>query len=141
MYSREHGAISAVVGIGLVLAGVEFVHPLVVVGYATAVGVLIDLDHFVIARINTGEWRALEYLLENPRRALADQSTIFREDDLTAFERLLSHVLIGGVAVPVTWLIAPAFGLITAVALYAHVLADLIADVQNFETVEREPQL
>lgn len=141
MYSREHGAISLVVGVGLVLAGVELLHPLVVVGYATSVGVLIDLDHFVIARYNTGEWRALRYLIEHPRRALTDQSTIFREDDLDAFERLLSHVVLIGVAVPATWLIAPALGLITAVVLYAHVLADLVADVRHFEVAERDQRL
>jgi len=137
MYSRAHGAISLMIGVGLVVAGVEWTHPLVVVGYATAVGVGIDFDHFVIARYNTGEWRALRYVLSNPRRALGDQSTIFETDDLGPFERLLSHTVIAGVAVPVTWLFDPALGLITAVTLYGHILADLVADVRTFDAHER----
>lgn len=138
MYSKSHGAISLVVGIGLVAAGVVFVHPLVVVAYAVAVGVGIDFDHFLLARYNTGEWRALRYLLADPLTALSDQSTIFREHDLDAFDRLLSHVVIVGVAVPVTWLVDPALGLVTGVTLYFHVLADLVADVQHFEARERQ---
>ena len=102
MYSRAHGVISLAIGIGLVAVGVEWLHPLAVVGYAVAIGVGIDVDHFLIARYNTGSWRALRYVLSNPRRALGDQSTIFDPDDLGPFERLLSHVAIVGVTVPGT---------------------------------------
>ena len=122
MYSRAHGVISLALGVGLVATGVEWLHPLVVVGYAVAIGVGIDADHFLIARYNTGSWRALRYVFSNPRRALADQSTIFREDDLGPFERLLSHVAIVGIAVPGTWLVDSSLGLITAVTLYGNVL-------------------
>lgn len=141
MYSKSHGAISVAVGVGLVVAGIEFVHPLVVVAYAAAVGVGIDFDHFVVARYRTGSWRAFRYLLSNPRRALADQSTIFREDDLNALDRLLSHVLIIGVAVPLTWVVSVDLGVTTAVVLYAHVLSDLLVDVRQFDVVRREPGL
>lgn len=141
MYSKAHGAISLAVGVALVAAGVVWVHPLVTVGYATAIGVGIDFDHFLVARLRTGEWRALSYLLSNPRRALADQSTIFREDDLNALHRLLSHVLIIGLAVPATWVIDPVLGFVTAVVLYAHVLSDLYEDVRTFDVVRKDPGL
>lgn len=141
MYSRAHGVISLAIGVGLVAAGVEWLHPVVVVGYAVAIGVGIDVDHFLIARYNTGTWRSLEYVLSNPRRALGDQSTIFEPADLGPFERLLSHVVIIGIAVPVTWLLTPDLGVITAVTLYGHVLADLLADVRTFEAHERGESL
>lgn len=141
MYSRSHGAISLAIGVGLVAAGVSWVHPLVIVAYTTAIGVGIDVDHFLIARYNTGEWRALEYLLSNPRRALADQSTIFDPEEIDAFERLLSHAVVVGVAVPATWLVDPALGLATGVTLYGHVLADLVADVRQFEAHKRSEAL
>lgn len=137
MYSRAHGAVSLVVGVGLVAAGVVWIDPVLSVGYATAVGVLIDLDHFVIARYNSGEWRAARSLLSNPRRILFDQSKIFERAEVTAIERLLSHVLIVGITVPATWFIDPDLGLLTAVALYAHVLADLIADVRRSQPLAR----
>lgn len=150
MYSRAHGTISLVVGLALVALGVEWATPVavaagagwagpaVVVAYATVVGVAIDFDHFLVARINTGSWRPLRYVLANPRRALADQSTIFRPTDLGPFDRLLSHAVIVGAAVPATWWVDPELGLTTGVVLYAHVLADLVADVRQFEAVERD---
>ncbi|MCU4718336.1 hypothetical protein [Halapricum hydrolyticum] len=135
MYSKAHGAISLALGIALVAAGVTVVHPAFVVGYATAIGVLVDLDHFLWARYNTGDWRALRYVLTNPVAALADQQSIFREHDLERLERLLSHVVIVGIAVPLTWWVEPDLGLVTGVTLYAHVLADLIEDVRETRVV------
>jgi hypothetical protein len=131
MYSKAHGAISFVLGVALVAAGVSVVHPLVVVGYATALGVLIDLDHFLWARYNTGDWAALRYVLTSPVAAVTDQRSIFREEDLNRLERLLSHVVIAGVAVPLTWWVDPDLGLVTGLTLYAHVLADLVQDVRD----------
>ena len=130
MYSKAHGAISLVIGIGLVAAGVEFVHPAVVVGYAVAAGVGIDFDHFLWARYNTGDWSALRGVLASPASTLADQSTIFGESDLSELQRLLSHAVVVGLAVPATWLVSPDLGLTTAVVLYGHVLSDLLADVR-----------
>ncbi|MFW6018228.1 MAG: hypothetical protein ACOCPX_05355 [Halapricum sp.] len=131
MYSKSHAVISLALGIALVVAGVSVFHPVFVVGYATAVGVFVDLDHFLWARYNTGDWRALRYVLTNPVDALADQQTIFREHDLEHLERLLSHVVIAGIAVPLTWWLDPQLGLVTGATLYAHVLADLVEDVRQ----------
>ncbi|QSG06593.1 hypothetical protein [Halapricum desulfuricans] len=135
MYSKAHGAISLALGVALVAAGVTVVHPVFVVGYATAVGVLVDLDHFLWARYNTGDWRALRYVLANPLAAFTDQRSIFRERDLQRLERLLSHVAIVGIAVPLTWWVEPDLGLVTGATLYAHVLADLIEDVRDLRAV------
>ncbi|QSG14167.1 hypothetical protein [Halapricum desulfuricans] len=131
MYSKAHGAISFALGVALVAAGVTVVHPAFVVGYATALGVLIDLDHFLWARYNTGDWAALRYVLTNPIAAVTHQDSIFREDDLEHLERLLSHVVIAGVVIPLTWWVEPSLGLVTGLTLYAHVLADLIEDVRE----------
>ena len=43
----------------------------------------------------------------------------------------ISHVFIGGVAVPVVWLASPYLAGLVAVSLYAHVLADLVAMKHN----------
>jgi hypothetical protein len=133
MYSKAHAAVSAAVAVALVAAGYAFAHPAVVVGYATAIGVLIDLDHFLWARYNTGDWAALRGVLADPVGTLLDQSRIFAETDLEALERLLSHVVVVGVAVPLTWWLDPAFGMVTAVTLYAHVLSDLVWDVWHLD--------
>jgi hypothetical protein len=109
-----------------------------VVGYAAVVGVGIDVDHFLVARYNSGTWRAARYCLANPRVVFVDQESIFRPEEIGPFERLLSHVLITGAVVPLLAVVAPVVAFVTAVALYAHVLADLIADVGTYSEVLRD---
>jgi hypothetical protein len=110
----------------------------VVVGYAAVVGVGIDLDHFLVARYNAGDWRALRRCLRRPRIVLFDQGAIFETLDVNPVERLLSHVVIAGVLVGALWLVSPYFARVTGVVLYAHLLADLVADTLEFpETARR----
>lgn len=133
MQSSRHFAISLAVGVALAV-GLGISDPLAaagVVGYAGALGVLIDLDHFVLARWNTGSWRAARAVLRDPATVVTDQDDIFEPGEVGPLRRLLSHVVLIGVLVPGTWLLAPALGVVTAVVLYAHVLADLVADVRN----------
>ncbi|MFB6174330.1 MAG: hypothetical protein ABEI39_06780 [Halobacteriales archaeon] len=101
------------------------------VAYAAAVGTLIDLDHFPLARLRTGEWRAVRACLEEPSLLLFDQAAIFEAGEVGAERRLLSHALIGGVLVGGLAFLDPFLALTTAVVLYVHVVADLIADVRR----------
>lgn len=103
--------------------------PLAAVGYAAVVGVAIDFDHFLVERVNRGRWRAARRGLGDPRKLVLDQDALFEEDSMDELDRLLSHVVIIGAAVPATWLYAPGLGALTAVVLYGHVLADLVWDV------------
>ncbi|WP_425498587.1 hypothetical protein [Natrinema salinisoli] len=105
----------------------------IIVAYGTAVGVFIDLDHFLIARFKTGSWDAVRFCLSNPRAAVADQSTIFEPGDVGVLSRLLSHVVIGGITVPLLALINVPLAIVTGVVLYAHLLADLVWDIRLLE--------
>lgn len=132
--------------ISLVVAGVltllsppvsllgEPVPAVAVVAYGTAVGVLIDLDHFLIARLKTGRWDALRFCLSNPRATVADQSEIFAPGDVGVLSRLLSHVVIVGLAVPAIALASVPLAVVTGAVLYAHLLADLIWDRHLLES-------
>jgi hypothetical protein len=104
-----------------------------VVAYGTAIGVFIDLDHFLIARFKTGSWDAVQFCLANPRAAAADQSTIFDPGDVGVLSRLLSHVVIGGLAVPLLALLSVPLAIVTGTVLYAHLLADLVWDISLLE--------
>jgi len=99
-----------------------------VVAYGTAVGVCIDFDHFLIARLKTGGWDAVRFCLANPGAAVADQSRIFEPGDVGVLSRLLSHVVIGGAVVPVIALVSVPLAILTGAVLYAHLLADLVWD-------------
>lgn len=105
-------------------------------GYAVVLGVFVDLDHFAIARYETGDWSALRRCVTDPRLAFVDQGEIFPEEAIHPLQRLLTHHVLGGVLVPVTWVLSPYYGAVTAITLYAHVLADLIWDVWRGDHVE-----
>ncbi|SEQ41501.1 hypothetical protein [Natrinema salaciae] len=104
-----------------------------VVAYGTAVGVFIDLDHFLIARFKTGHWDAVRFCLSHPATAVGDQSAIFEPGDVGVLSRLLSHVVIGGVAVPVLAALSVPLAIVTGAVLYAHLLADLVWDIALLE--------
>lgn len=129
MQSRAHAAVGAVVSTGLVVAASPDSTALATAlwGYGVALNVLVDLDHFVVARLLVGDWRHLRRVLARPADVFREQGWIFHDLEL-AHERLLSHAVVGGALVAATWTLAPWLGRFTAIALYAHVLADLLRE-------------
>lgn len=103
----------------------------VLVIYAAVLGVGIDFDHFLVARLNTGSWAAARRCLRDPRIVFADQDAIFASGDVGVLRRLLSHVLIAGLLVAGLTFVDPFLAAFSAVVLYGHLLADLIWDVGN----------
>lgn len=102
---------------------------LVVVGFAGGLGVLIDLDHFVIARLNTGSWEPFVRAIRSPAHSFVNQDDIFPEGAVTREDRVLTHLVVGGVLVAGIWPLHPDFAIVAAVVLYLHLLTDAIADV------------
>ncbi|WP_341850638.1 hypothetical protein [Natronococcus wangiae] len=96
----------------------------------------IDLDHFVIARFKTGTWDPLRFSLVNPFAAFTDQDRIFDRGDVGALTRLLSHLMLTGILVPALALASVSLAVITAVVLYAHVVADVAWDVRRLERTD-----
>lgn len=137
MYSRDHALISAAVGAAGVVGLPLSVPWPAAIGYAVLVGVAIDFDHFVVARLNTGEWTALRRCLRDPRIVVLGQDEIFDPLDIWPLQRLLSHHVVGGVAVAGLWVVAEPLALFTAAVLYAHVLADLFWDNGRLDTYRR----
>lgn len=129
MYSKHHFLISVAVG-AVVAAATSSAFPWwFLVGYAAVVGVGIDFDHFLVARVNTGEWTAVERCLRDPRIVFLDQNQIFETGDVGVLRRLFSHVVIVGVAVAVLAFVSPFLAAFTALVLYAHILSDLVWDL------------
>ncbi|SDQ48911.1 hypothetical protein [Natronobacterium texcoconense] len=105
----------------------------VLVGYGIAVGVLIDLDHFLIARYKTGRWDAVRFCLQNPTAAVADQSRIFGRGDVGVLSRLLSHLLIAGVFVAFLAVASVSLAILTGVVLYVHLVSDVAWDIHRLD--------
>lgn len=126
MDSKAHAAISLVVAAVALAVTTPPVSPAVVVAVAVALGVGIDLDHFLLARWD-GDWSAVRRCLRDPRIVVFDQDAIFEDGEVGTVRRLVSHTVLGGVAVPLVWLASPYLGAVVAASLYAHLLADLVA--------------
>jgi hypothetical protein len=127
--SSRHFLVSVAVGLGL-LPFVDL-HPIGLLSLAVAAGVGIDVDHFLLARLNTGSWRAVGAVLRDPRLVVAGQDDIFEPTEVWRIQRLFSHVLIGTALVPPLYLLVRPVGVVVGVALYAHLLTDLVADVRD----------
>ena len=128
MYSRDHALLSlAVAGAAVFVLDLPIGWPLAVV-LALVAGVGIDVDHFLVARLTTGEWTALRRCLANPRLVFLNQDEIFDPDAITELQRLLSHVVVVGVVVPGLALVDPPLSVFVAAVLYVHLLADLAWD-------------
>ncbi|WP_158056847.1 hypothetical protein [Halorussus halophilus] len=133
MKSHEHAVLGSVASVSFVFAlpDVSFpVEAVVLVAYGVLLSVFIDLDHFVAARLHAGDWSHLRRCVTDPVFAFTQQEQVFDGVDTNTLEthRLLSHALVGGVLVVATTLLAPVYGLFTAVVLYVHVTADLLRD-------------
>jgi hypothetical protein len=94
-------------------------------------GVGIDLDHFVIGRINRGDWSNLTRCIRSPSQVFVDQASIFERGDIWRDQRLFSHLLIGGVLIGLVWFISEYLAFVTAVTVYTHVIADLYSDMRT----------
>jgi hypothetical protein len=130
MYSRDHAILSGLVAIPFAMAPVS-PNAILVWSYMLILGVGIDLDHFLIARLRRGDWTNLRRCFQQPQRIVFAQSEIFDDDDIRRVERLLSHHLLGGVLVAFTFFVDRYLAIVTAVTIYTHVLADIYWDLKT----------
>lgn len=128
MYSRNHALLSALVGVPVAVGLPEVHRPVLLWAYVLVVGVGIDLDHFLIGRLNRGDWTNVRRCVRDPSRVFLSQESIFDRGDVWRDQRLLSHLVLGGVLVGGLWPLARPWSLATALAVYTHVLADLYSD-------------
>jgi hypothetical protein len=144
VYSKHHFVLSVLAGAALVPFVDTGLGPVGHVAYAAVLGVGIDVDHFLVARLNTGSWRALHGLAATPTRAFFAQDELFERGEVGVLDRLLSHVLIagalvGGLLVVDALALAPdslgidatALAVVGGVVLYVHLLSDLVWDIHE----------
>ena len=130
MESLEHFVIGSVAAaLALVPLAERFSIPVLLVLFAVGVvlSVLIDLDHFVLARLRVGDWRHLRRVLGDPTNALSGQGWIFEGVELER-ERLASHLVVGIVLVGIGAALNPAAGAFLAAVIAVHVVCDVLRD-------------
>lgn len=131
MYTRNHAILSAIVGVPVAMGGTDIQTQVLIWVYFVLLGTVIDFDHFVIARFNSGNWRHLIESIRNPSQLFFDQTAIFEPGDLYRDQRLFTHHIILGFVTVITWFISPFLTFASAVAIYIHILADLYADMKT----------
>ncbi|EMA40422.1 hypothetical protein C448_13776 [Halococcus morrhuae DSM 1307] len=130
MKSGEHFLLSIPV-VGWVLTRTDGRSPrrlAALAAYGLGLGVLIDLDHFVLARLRVGDWHHLTDCLRDPKRVFVDQENLFEGTGEMASLRLLSHVLIGGALIALARRVSRPAERLTESVFFVHVLADLLRD-------------
>lgn len=134
METKSHLVVSAALGVAIAAwIGAAPPRAAFVVGYAAFVGTAIDLDHFLIARLRVGDWHNLRFAIGHPRAAVLEQDRLFEEGAVGTLTRLLSHVLLAGLAIAGLAVVDGFLALLTAAVLYVHLLCDLIAGVRKYE--------
>lgn len=131
MESSEHAVVGAAVSaVGVCfLRGRSLSTRLALFGYGLLLSVFIDLDHFAWARVKAGDWSHLSRAVTDPTWAFTEQDDVFEGLGID-FERLLSHLVIGGVSTAALWLVSPAVAVYNAVVVYFHVLADVLREAK-----------
>jgi hypothetical protein len=137
MNSGAHAAISLVAGLAALAVTTPTVPAWAVVAVAVVAGVGIDLDHFLLARYNTGDWAAVRRCLRDPAIVFLDQDAVFEAGEVGTLDRLLTHVAVGGLVVPALYRWNRTVAGVVALSLWAHVLADLVAGVRKKAAVDR----
>lgn len=138
VYSKGHALVAGAVGVPVALLAPAPHHAAVAWAWVVALGVGIDADHFAIARLNRDDWTNLRRVVADPRLALAGQDAIFDPGDVWRDQRLLSHLVVGGVLAAGAWLLDPFWALATGASVYTHAVADLVSDARTRAEYVRE---
>jgi hypothetical protein len=137
VYSKQHALVAGVVGLGVAAVAPDPTRAALAWGYVVALGVGVDVDHFLIARLNRGDWTNLRRVLADPALVVRAPDAIFDAGDVWRDQRLLSHALLGGALTPLAALVGPLPALATVASLYTHLVADLYADARSRESYLR----
>lgn len=130
----EHGVISFLISVLLSFILFDYsIGPelVVLIIFGTITGVLIDLDHFLIARINNGNWNILRKALRNPVTISRDWSEfIHPTKDIPPEQRLASHLVLIPAISLITYYFSPSSGIFISVILATHLVCDIYADIR-----------
>lgn len=96
-------------------------------------GTLIDLDHFLIARMLHGNWNELKRALNSPIKIMKDNFSV-REQRIGNKNRFISHLAILWAAQLLLFINAE-LGLFTVSMIGSHIITDLI-DSANSKNLE-----
>ena len=91
--------------------------------YAVATGVLIDLDHFLITLTRDRDLNELKNALKNPRLILTDNQAVF-DQTIPEKARWISHVTVLVLVPLLIFTQSPRLGVLTFLMLDLHIAAD-----------------
>lgn len=101
--------------------------------FGILLGSLIDLDHFLLARIIHGNWNELKRALNSPLQIMKDNYSV-REQSIGNKNRFISHLVILWSA-QLLLLVNSEIGLFAVSMIGSHIITDLI-DSANSKNLE-----
>ena len=131
MRSVEHASIGAAVGAAALFVlrrSSSLASNALLWAYGVSLSVFIDLDHFAIARWETGDWSHLRRAVTHPVWAFTSQKEVFPDLDFPV-KRLVTHVAVGGALTAVALPASAVVAAYTAVVVVAHVVADVLREL------------
>lgn len=133
MESINHFKISALLSPIAVAAIFGVSNPLsflILAIYGLALGVLIDMDHFLWARYNHGHWDHLKDALKAPKETMKNNAQVM-EGALGEKQRYTSHFVILVLGTGLAYAGGPNLAALTLVMLSSHILSDIYASYQE----------
>lgn len=133
MESINHFKISAILSPVAVAALFGTSNPisfLILSIYGLALGVLIDLDHFIWARYNHGHWNHFIEALESPFTTMKDNAEVM-ENALGEKQRYASHFAILVLGTVIAYVAGANLAALTSTMLGAHIVCDTYASYQE----------
>ncbi len=101
--------------------------------YGLAIGVLIDLDHFLWARYNHGHWDHLKDALRAPKTTMKENAEIM-DGALGEAQRYTSHFVILVLGTGLAYFAGPQLAALTLIMLSSHILSDVYASYREGTT-------
>lgn len=134
MESYEHAVISSLTGFLLVyiLVGLQDLSLFLVYWlYTILVGVLIDLDHFLISTLRDRDLREVRLALSDPKKVLTDNNEAL-EETISERSRYLSHLLILVLAPYLALNHSVLLAQITFAMLLIHICSDVYGSYREY---------
>lgn len=100
--------------------------------YAVAIGVFMDLDHFLLAWSGSGDFVELRRAFRNPVDAFTNAEKIFERGVFTPRARFLSHFTILYTATGLSLLVSVELAAFTAAIITLHILADICVHLREY---------
>lgn len=127
VYQHFLASVITTAGILFLLPGTGILQLAVLGTLGMGAGVLIDLDHFLLARRRTGNWSSLKEAFRCPVKTMTAAGNVFDDGLADEINRLITHGFILVLAVASAAIVNWKLSIVITGNIAVHILLDLYA--------------